>query len=237
MGPYSRFANDITVVATWEDSDTRCPSEILNALCEGCEALKVVGWVDDASHVCHANRRRRRLRREGYGSARRLASSSSSSSSSDGGWRWWEEQEEEEEEEEPEVVYKDVPEEEDPVVPLSSSTSTGEPEYVAPEETPTPTVGAQEEQTTQAAQPIPTGPLCECASQESWDDFHYYDEDGLLVILQPAEQAQAEVVMVDAQIRSNVKSVSASDMQTDDAATRFDICSLVAVLIVAHVLA
>ena len=58
-----------------------------------------------------------------------------------------------------------------------------------------------------------------------------------MVILQPAEQEQADAhVVVAAQIRSNVKPVSASDMRTNDAATGYDICSLVAVLI-AHVLA
>ena len=70
------------------------------------------------------------------------------------------------------MVYKDVPEEEDPVVPLSSSTSTEQPEYVEAEDTPTPTVGAHEEQTARPAGQEPHA-LCECASQESWDDFHY----------------------------------------------------------------
>merc|ERR550525_558208 len=57
-----------------------------------------------------------------------------------------------------------------------------------------------------------TNAYCQCESAESWDDFHYYEEDGTLVILSNEYQAAQANVIVSDQAMVNQKQVSASDM-------------------------
>merc|ERR1711879_690623 len=56
-----------------------------------------------------------------------------------------------------------------------------------------------------------TNAYCHCESEESWDDFHYYDEQGHLVILTNEYQAE-DYVIASNQAVTNQKIVSASDM-------------------------
>jgi len=258
--PYTQFESTITIVAVSNDDeilcksiiDTSCSSDILGVVSPEmeCADIDIVGWIDVAHYQCGVGNRRRFIERN---PGRRLLSSSSSSDSSSGGST----KNQGDNKKDKETKTEPIPEEESPVVPLSTTPSpttkskntqfpifydttsttletstsegttstlttsgndnavtTGNGQSVST--TSSSVMTTESDLTTTAVAEGITNAYCHCESEESWDDFHYYDEQGALVILSNEYQAEANILAKSA-VESNLavqneKVVSAADM-------------------------